>query len=126
MANRATLAPQVRSALFTTFPSATTPLGDQYKESVKQLTGGERPMFNEGFAGGMNATVWGTFGRDGTVNGILNKDGYDTTGISYRGADGRVSRAKLNGVAVSPLTPLLFNEQQSYVDHITSIQRIRP
>jgi hypothetical protein len=51
---------------------------------------------------------------------------HDTTGISYRGADGRLSRAKLNGVAVSPLTPLLFNERQSYVDHITSIQRIRP
>ena len=32
-------------------------------------------MFNEGFAGSMNATVWGTFGRDGTINGILNKDG---------------------------------------------------
>lgn len=51
---------------------------------------------------------------------------HDTTGISYRGTDGRVSRAKLNGVAVSPLTPLLFNERQTYVDHITSIQRIRP
>lgn len=82
--NWAELAPQVRAALFTTFPSATTPLGDQYKEIVKQLTGGERPMFNEGFAGGMNATVWGTFGRDGTINGILNRDGYDTTGVSYQ------------------------------------------
>ncbi|MGC3987792.1 MAG: alpha/beta hydrolase [Pseudorhodoferax sp.] len=84
VADWATLAPQVRAALFTTFPSATTPLGDQYKEIVKQLTGGERPMFNEGFAGAMNATVWGTFGRDGTINGILNKDGYDTTRIVYQ------------------------------------------
>lgn len=32
VANWTTLAPQVRGALFTTFPSATTPLGDQYKE----------------------------------------------------------------------------------------------
>ncbi len=84
VANWTQIAPQVRGALFTTFPSVTTPLGDQYKEIVKQLTGGERPMFNEGFAGSMNATVWGTFGRDGTINGILNKDGYDTTGISYQ------------------------------------------
>jgi len=51
---------------------------------------------------------------------------HDTSGISYRAADGRRSRAKLNGVAVSPLTPLLFDETQSYVDRITSIQRIRP
>ncbi|KQP45152.1 alpha/beta hydrolase [Pseudorhodoferax sp. Leaf274] len=84
VANWQALLPQVRSALFTAFPGATTPLGDQYREIVKQLTGGERPMFNEGFAGSMNATVWATFGRDGTVNGILNKDGYDTTGIGYQ------------------------------------------
>lgn len=84
VANWNDLLPQVRGALFTTFPSATTPLGDRYKEIVKNLTGGERPMFNEGFAGSMNATVWGTFGRDGTINGILNKDGYDTTGVVYQ------------------------------------------
>lgn len=83
-ANWAEQGPKVRSALFTTFPTATTPQGDQYKEIVKQLTGGERPMFNEGFAGSMNATVWGTFGRDGTINGILNREGYDTTGIVYQ------------------------------------------
>jgi hypothetical protein len=84
VANWSTLAPQVRDALFTSFPAATTALGEQYKEIVKQLSGGERPMFNEGFAGSMNATVWGTFGRDGTVNGILNRDGYDTTSIVYQ------------------------------------------
>src|SRR5690606_33587636 len=61
--------PQVRDSLFTTFPTQTTLLGDQYKEIVKNLTGGQRPMFEEGFAGSMNATVWGTFGRDGTING---------------------------------------------------------
>lgn len=82
--NWADILPQVRGALFTTFPSVTTAQGDKYKEIVKQLTGGERPMFNEGFAGSMNATVWGTFGRDGTVNGILNREGYDTTRIVYQ------------------------------------------
>jgi len=76
--------PQVRDSLFTTFPTQTTLLGDQYKEIVKNLTGGQRPMFEEGFAGSMNATVWGTFGRDGTINGILNKDGYDTRKIVYQ------------------------------------------
>jgi len=51
---------------------------------VKNLTGGQRPMFEEGFAGSMNSTVWGTFGRDGTINGILNKDSYDTRNIVYQ------------------------------------------
>jgi hypothetical protein len=51
---------------------------------------------------------------------------HDTTGISYRGADGEVTRVRLNGVSVTPLTPLLFNRQRPTVDHITSILRVRP
>ena len=51
---------------------------------------------------------------------------HDTTGITYRGADGKTVRARLNSVAVTPLEPLLFNSEQSTVDRITAIQRIRP
>ncbi|CAN7567132.1 SH3 domain-containing protein [Pseudoxanthomonas sp. LjRoot143] len=51
---------------------------------------------------------------------------HDTTGITYRGADGKVVRTTLNSVAVTPLEPLLFNSEQSTVDRITAIQRIRP
>jgi cell wall-associated NlpC family hydrolase len=58
------------------------------------------------------------------------KDGpyviHDTTGITYRKADGALTRAHLNGVSVTPLMPLLFNETEPTVDRITSIQRIRP
>src|SRR5690606_7154645 len=82
--NWSEILPKVSEKLFNTFPSNTTETGDKYKEIVKNLSGGERPMFEEGFAGSMNATVWGTFGRDGTINGILNKDGYDTRGIVYQ------------------------------------------
>jgi hypothetical protein len=49
---------------------------------------------------------------------------HDTTGITYRnGAD--VKRVHLNGVSVTPLTPLLLDESRSLIDHIYSIQRIR-
>lgn len=51
---------------------------------------------------------------------------HDTAGISYRGEDGQMLRARLNSVAVTPLLPLMLNDQDSYVDRITSIQRIRP
>jgi hypothetical protein len=51
---------------------------------------------------------------------------HDTTGISYRNSSGTVNRVVLNGVSVTPLTPLLFNRQQPFVDHITSILRVRP
>ena len=51
---------------------------------------------------------------------------HDTTGISYRDAKGEVTRVVLNGVSVTPLTPLLFARKQPFVDHITSILRVRP
>ena len=51
---------------------------------------------------------------------------HDTTGISYRDATGEVARVVLNGVSVTPLTPLLFARTQPLVDHITSILRVRP
>ncbi|GAB3509474.1 SH3 domain-containing protein [Pseudoxanthomonas daejeonensis] len=51
---------------------------------------------------------------------------HDTNGGSWRGADGTRVRAGLNGVSVTPLEPMLFGETETYVDRITSIQRIRP
>ena len=62
---------------------------------------------------------------------IGNLDGepyviHDTTGLSFAAPDGQTVRAKTNGVTVSPLTPLLFNGKQTFVDRITNIQRIRP
>lgn len=51
---------------------------------------------------------------------------HDTAGLSFVGPDGTLLRAKTNGVTVSPLTPLMFNGEQTYVERITDIQRIRP
>jgi hypothetical protein len=51
---------------------------------------------------------------------------HDTTGISYRDKSGAVTRVVLNGVSITPLTPLLLGTGQPLVDRITSILRIRP
>ena len=51
---------------------------------------------------------------------------HDTTGISYLDGTGKVTRVTLNGVSVTPFTPLLFASRDSYVEHITSILRVRP
>lgn len=51
---------------------------------------------------------------------------HDTNGGSYLGPDGKLRSMRLNGVSVTPLLPLQFNETQTYVDRITSIVRIRP
>lgn len=50
---------------------------------------------------------------------------HDTTGISYRNNDA-VTRVHLNGVSVTPLTPLLLSDDAPLIDRIYSIQRIRP
>jgi hypothetical protein len=50
---------------------------------------------------------------------------HDTTGISYRTASGALTRVPLNGVSVTPLTPLTL-EGQPLATRINNILRIRP
>jgi pimeloyl-ACP methyl ester carboxylesterase len=79
----------VTNTLFSAFPVGTTqaaftPTGLKYKSVVKNLTGGERPMFEQGMLfGGSFGSAYGTFGSDGTVTGILNKNVLDTNAIVY-------------------------------------------
>lgn len=81
----ADIAALVRSNLFTTFSSVPTAQGLKLREAIRNLTGGERPIFNEGFANsGLQNVVWGTFGGDGTISGILNKSPLDTTRFVYQ------------------------------------------
>lgn len=51
-----------------------TAKGLKLEAVVRDLTGGDRPLFEIGFRGGFYNIVMGTGGRDGTVNGILEKD----------------------------------------------------
>lgn len=51
---------------------------------------------------------------------------HDIHGGSYLDESGTLRAMHLNAVAVTPLLPLHFNQQDSYVDRITSIVRIRP
>lgn len=79
------IATTVRSNLFTTFTTVPTAQGLKLREAIKNLTGGERPIFTEGFANsGLQTVVWGTFGGDGTISGILNKSPIDTQRFVYQ------------------------------------------
>ena len=84
VSNWAAIEPAVRAALYANYPTEVTPLGERYKAIVKNLGGGERPMFDAGFAGVGIQSVWSTFGRDGTLNGILARNSYDTRGVVYQ------------------------------------------
>ena len=92
VANWAEIQPQVQSRLFSSFPTAATPTaaavptaqGQQLKTIVQNLTGGARPLFDVGYAGPLQSTVWGTFGSDGTITGILNERVVSTLGTVYQ------------------------------------------
>lgn len=49
---------------------------------------------------------------------------HDTSGGSWLGDDGTLVQGRLNGVSVTPLTPLRFDAERGYVDAITNLQRI--
>ena len=94
----------VTGALFTTFPSATTPTGTKFASVLKNITGGERPMFNQGLAfGGSFPSLWGALGTDGTVTGILNKNILDTNGFTYV-IDGDVAGSAALNASAQKLT----------------------
>ena len=74
-----------QDALFTAYPTATTPAGDKLKAIVQNLTGGARPNFELGFSSKQwQDAVWSTFGGDGTISGILSKPVVDTRQIVYQ------------------------------------------
>ncbi len=83
---------QVQVAMFTTpfappFTDLLVPTlqGLALREVVKNLTGGERPIFPIGYSlEGLQATVWSTFGGDGTITGILTGNVLDTRRIVYQ------------------------------------------
>ena len=95
-----TIKDQVTSALFTAFPSVPTARGLQYLSVVMNLTGGPRPMYDLGIAiGGSFPAAYGTFGGDGTIDGILNHSVLDTTAYTYTISGDAAASAALNASA---------------------------
>jgi len=91
----------VTSTLFTTFPSAPTAQGQKYLSVLQNITGGPRPMFDLGIAfGGSFPSAYGTFGSDGTVTGILNKNVLDTNAFTYTIDGDTAGSTALNAAAI--------------------------
>jgi len=95
----------VTSTLFTTFPTTPTAQGTKYLAVLQNITGGPRPMFDLGIAfGGSFPSAYGTFGSDGTVSGILNKNVLDTTAYTYT-IDGDVTGSAALNTSVLKISP---------------------
>ena len=100
-ANWADISASVNAALWTTFPAVPTAQGAKYVQVVKNITGGERPLFAQGMAfGGSFGSAYGTFGSDGTVTGILNKNVLDTNAYTYTIDGDAAGSTALNAAAL--------------------------
>ncbi len=98
----------VTATLFSTYTAAnivpTNPLGVRYLSVVENLTGGERPLFDQGVLFGRSfQSAYGVFGSDGTVNGILNRNVLDTNAYTYV-IDGDVPNSTTLNASVQKLT----------------------
>lgn len=104
---------RVSSSLFTSFPTTASPTlpiltttqGAQFASVVKNLTGGERPMFAQGFEyGGSYRFAYGGFGGDGTINGILSKSTLNTQALQYQ-IDGEPEASNLLNASAQKMIP---------------------
>lgn len=92
------LLPAIKSALFTSTSGTLWQENDSngaiLREIARNLTGGDRPVFDLGFrVGGLQSAVFSTGGSDGTLNGILNKNFYGNAGVTYRWTTGATPSA---------------------------------
>jgi hypothetical protein len=94
----------VTGRLFSTFTaSSVVPTADgvRYASIVENLTGGDRPLFDLALAVGRSfQSPWGTFGSDGTVNGILNRNVLDTNAYTYTITGDTAGSTAINNVAL--------------------------
>ena len=80
-----TVAPAIKSALWSTFPTQTNAQGDKLKNAVMNLSGGDRPFYKEGWANASNqGNIFASLGGDGTIRGVLTQNVLDTTQLFYK------------------------------------------
>jgi len=96
----------VTATLWSTFPSVPTATGQRFVSVLKNITGGERPLFAQGLAfGGSFPSAWGALGGDGTITGILNKSILQTRDYTYT-IDGDPAGSTALNAAVQKLSAM--------------------
>lgn len=86
------LRPQMLATLFNgSFPEGITPsgeAGERFMAITRNLTGGDRPIFEQGFVNPLHATVLNTGGREPGIQGILAGNEYANEDRIYRWTNG--------------------------------------
>lgn len=102
--NWADISAAVTGNLFSTFSASSvvpTANGARFASIVENLTGGDRPLFDLALAAGRSfQSAYGTFGSDGTVNGILNRNVLDTNAYTYTITGDAAGSTAINNVAL--------------------------
>jgi hypothetical protein len=99
--------------------------------AFRRITFGESDSYDARSGALSNLQVGDLIYIPGHVMMVIGHEGgmpyviHDTTGITYRDTDGEVRRVALNGVAVTPLTPLLLGEDRQMIERIYSIVLMR-
>ena len=98
--NWAERAPKIVTTFFTSFPSEAAPAApltlrdtaeaQELKAIVMNLSGGARPIFEEGFSRSSNAYAWGVFGLGADAGGVLLHRPQSTERFTYRYTAGAV------------------------------------
>lgn len=78
-----TTLPLVIGTLFSDFPGTLTPQGEKLKGLTRQLSGGERPIFDQAFPF-FQQLLFGFSGTDGTVDGVLSGNIYDNRATVFQ------------------------------------------
>ncbi len=65
------------------FPAALTPQGESAKDLLRVISGGERPIFEQGFPV-FQPLLYSFFGADGTVDGIVSGNIYSNIGRTFQ------------------------------------------
>ncbi|QGZ32171.1 alpha/beta hydrolase [Stutzerimonas stutzeri] len=76
--------PQIIGALWNTYPTEPSAQGLKLEGIVRELSGGDRPIFAEGFRTSLQSVVLDTGGRDGSVVGILADSLTGNLGTRYQ------------------------------------------
>lgn len=96
---------EVKTALFTSYPTQENPqaqieltaAGQRFAAVYEQFTGGDRPLYEEALrTGGSIAALFNNATRDATLNGVVTKSVFDSTGFSYTFDDNAELTVTLN------------------------------
>lgn len=110
-----TTLPLTIDALFDSYPGQLKPQGEKLKELTRQLSGGDRPIFDVAFPF-FQDLLFSFAGSDGTADGVLSGNSYYNTERDYQ----------LDGDPAVSVDEQLLNDTILRIERDRSVNRAKP